>query len=173
MEKGAEHTLKSLNKIAALNEAERFLTYDDIKPYLEKNEEEKKMVGLMDLLIYPSLRKKTLIICLLFFALTYAYIGPIVIVDKLGYSPFKSQVMISAAEILVYPITYCIIDLLPRRKSAQFLMGLASIFTGVLIFIKKPEVCDNCFEGNMEIAMVFCARFCISMYFAIFFLYCT
>lgn len=131
------------------------------------------MIGLLDFFKYPVLRGKTLIVSLLFFALTYAYIGPIIIVDKLGYSPFKSQILISAAEISVYPITYCIIDLLPRKKSGQFLMGLASIFTGILIFVKKPEVCDKCFEGNMEIAMVFCARFCISMYFSIFFLYCT
>lgn len=34
IEKGAERALKALNKIAALNEAQRFLTIADIKPYL-------------------------------------------------------------------------------------------------------------------------------------------
>lgn len=128
---------------------------------------------MLDFFRYPSLRGKTFIVCLLFFALTYAYIGPIVIVDKLGFSPFRSQIIVSAAEIIVYPITFCIIDLLPRRRSATFLMGLASLFTGILIFVRKPLVCDECFEGNLQIVMVFCARFCIAMYFAIFFLYCT
>ena len=41
------------------------------------------------------------------------------------------------------------------------------------MFVQKPSVCNHCFEGNLEIVMIFCSRFCVSMYFTVFFVYIT
>lgn len=127
----------------------------------------------LDLFREPSLRTKTLASSGIFFCLTYLYIGPIVIVDKLGFSPFRSQIIVSSSELIVYPLAFCMISLTPRRKSGYLMLTLSAIFTGILIFAHKPSDCDNCFQGNLEIVMIFCSRFCVSLYFTFFFVYIT
>ena len=110
---------------------------------------------------------------LIFFFITYLYMGPFIIVDKLGLNPFVSQIAMGASELISYPISFYFITKTPRIKSGYVFFGLSAIFTGILIFVTAPEDCNGCFQGIIEIAMVFCSRFCIAYYFSILFLYVT
>lgn len=141
--------------------------------YLQKVQQpqNQQVMTPLSVFLYGSLRTKTLCTAFLFVAFNYIYLGPIVIVDKLGVNPFLSQILVSGSEILAYPIVYYTINATPRRESGQILCALSAAFTGILIFLHKPEKCEHCFAGILELAMIFCSRFCISYYYTIFFIY--
>lgn len=119
LKKGPFETLKAMNRIASINGAQphELLEYEDLQKYISKIEEPKsqKIITPINLFMYGSLRTKTICTSIIFFCITYVYIGPIVIVDKLGIDPFASQIIISASEIIAYPLVYMIIDRTSRK----------------------------------------------------------
>lgn len=54
---------------------------------------DKKMLP-TDLFRYKSLRYKAICLCIMFLLTTYLYYGPIFIVDRLGFNPYLSQVIV-------------------------------------------------------------------------------
>ena len=97
LKKGAAQTISALNRMSSINNSNIEIKYEDIVPFMQKKKDNEKLFTPLDLFIEPVLRNKTLCVSGIFFTLTYLYIGPIVIVDKLGYSPFRSQIIISSS----------------------------------------------------------------------------
>lgn len=143
LKKGGFEALRGLNRIGYINglTPDQFLRYDqDLTSYLEKVQQpqNQQLVTPLSVFLYGSLRMKTICTCVLFAAFNYIYLGPIIIVDKLGVNPFLSQILVSGSELIAYPIVYYTINITPRKESGEILCGLSAIFTGILILFHKP-----------------------------------
>ena len=53
----------------------------------------------------------------------------------------------------------------------MILFLIATVLSGVLIFLTKPQNCDNCATIFIQLALVFVFRFCISMQFTLMLVY--
>ena len=42
----------------------------------------------------------------MFLLITWLYFGPVMIIEELGFNPYVDQIVISASELLAYPIAY-------------------------------------------------------------------
>ena len=99
--------------------------------------------------------------------------GPVFIVDQLGFNPYVSQIVVIMSELIAYPIAYIVVESLPRQKTGIVCFSIAALFNGILVFVEKPDNCDGCFENYLEIFCIFSSRFFVSFYFSLFFLYVT
>jgi len=99
--------------------------------------------------------------------------GPSVIISQLDLNIFTSQIILGATEAIAYPFCFLFIENLPRKKSGYVLVGVPLIIFTILVFVEPPANCSGCFEGILQIVLVFAARFGICAYFSVFFLYIT
>lgn len=75
--------------------------------------------------------------------------------------------------MVAYPLAYHFVEDMPRQKTGVKCFALVTFFLGILIFIEKPEDCEQCIESYIELVCVFIARLITAFYFALFFLYVT
>ena len=53
------------------------------------------------------------------------------------------------------------------------IIGIPMVIFIIVIFLNPSKECNGCFEGVIQLILVFSARMCISAYFAVFYLYIT
>jgi hypothetical protein len=59
------------------------------------------------------------------------------------------------------------VDKIRRKKSLIILFGVATVISGVMIFLVKPQDCENCVILYIQLVLIFIFRFAISMEFAL------
>ena len=138
-----EKAEKALNKIGKINTGEsNLITQEDIERVYQNEEvggdKFQFIITPIHLFKFKSLRTKTICMSLIFFFITYLYMGPFIIVDDLGLNPFLSQIVMGSSELISYPISFYFITRTPRIKSGYIFFGLSAIFTGILIFVTPP-----------------------------------
>ena len=58
-----------------------------------------------------------------------------------------------------------------RKKWGMISLGISSVMTFIVIFLKSPYDCDFCLELKIGLGLICIARFFIAMYFGIMSLY--
>lgn len=129
------------------------------------------MSTFFDVFRYASLRGVTIAQGLVSMATYLMYYGPTLIVSQFGFDIYTSETALNISDIIVYYPSMLIIDKIKRRKLCTILFLIATIVSGVLIFLTKPKDCDNCATIFIQLALVFVFRFCISMQFTIMLVY--
>lgn len=166
-----------MNRIGRINlKKKNVLTEEDIQNVMLESCEEKEFnltITPIDIFRFPSLRMKSVCSCLLFALINWLYFGPVFIVDKLGFNPYISQIIVIMSELTAYPISYLVIERMPRNKSGLICFAIVVFFNGILVFANKTDNCVECFSNYLEIFCIFSSRFFVSFYFSIFFLYVT
>lgn len=110
----------------------------DISKYLskKKNEDNNSSVGLLDLFRTPNLRKKTLNICLAWFANSLAYYGLSLGTGSLKGNPFVLLFLMGLVEFPGYVAIVYLLDKLGRRTPTSSCMiagGLCCIASALMI----------------------------------------
>lgn len=122
----------------------------------------------LDLFRFSSLRIITICCGIAQIATFMMYYGPILIIDEVGFDMYTSNVIYNISDLLTYYPLFLIIGKIKRKKTCLILFGIATIFSGLLLFVEIPSDCDLvCFELILQLIFVFIFRFCISMVFAL------
>lgn len=101
----------------------------------KKNEDSKRNVGLSHLFKTPNLRKKTLNICLAWFANSLAYYGLSLSTGSLKGNPFLILFLMGLVEFPGYVAIVCLLDKLGRRSPTSSCMiagGLCCIASALM-----------------------------------------
>ena len=142
LKKGVKETMRALNRIGKINKKVNFLvSEEDVENVMREtveNEDFNKKITPLDIFRFQSLRTKSICTCLLFLFLTYLYFGPVFIVDQLGFNPYLNQIIVILSELIAYPISYLVIEKMPRLKSGVICFSISVFFNGILIFLEKP-----------------------------------
>jgi len=97
----------------------------------------------------------------------FMYYGPTLIVDQFGYDIYTSTTILNVADLLTYYPLMLIVDKIRRKKALIIQFLVATIISGVMVFLVKPEDCDSCAIVYIQMALIFIFRFAISMEFAL------
>lgn len=95
------------------------------------------------------------------------YYGPILIVGQIGFNIYTSTAILNVADLLTYYPLMLIVNKIRRKKSLIILFGIATVISGIMIFLVKPADCDNCSILYIQLVLIFMFRFSISMEFAL------
>jgi len=126
----------------------------------EKDEDEEEIeAGVMDLFKTPNLRKKTLNICLCWFANSLLYYGLSLSTGKLAGNPFLILFLMAFVELPSYVITVLLMDRTGRRSLMSFFM-----LTGGLCCIIATQL-EQGSTANTTVVMI--GKFLIASSFAI------
>ena len=91
----------------------------------------------MDLFRYPSLKRKTLYLCLMLFCLASLYLGPNAAIESLGGNVFGVQVLLSVPDCIVYLFACRFIHLVERRKTGLISLGTACLCLLVCLLLGR------------------------------------
>ena len=97
------------------------------------------------------------------------YYGPTLIVSQFGFDIYTSTVVLNGADLLTYYPLMLIVDKIRRKKALIIQFLVATVISGIMIFLVKPEDCDSC----IILYVLFIFRFAISMEFALMNVYQT
>lgn len=95
------------------------------------------------------------------------YYGPTLIVTQFGFDVYTSSTILNVSDLLTYYPLMLIVDKIKRRKACMIQFGTATVIAGILIFLTKPEDCENCPIIFVQLGLIFIFRFMISMEFAL------
>jgi hypothetical protein len=96
------------------------------------------MSTFLDVFRYASLRGVTIAQGLVSMATYLMYYGPTLIVSQFGFDIYTSETVLNISDILVYYPLMVMIDKIQRRKSCIILFLIATVLSGILIFLTKP-----------------------------------
>ena len=116
---------------------------------------------------YPSLLLPTITQALVSLSTYLMYYGPTLIVGQIGFDIYTSTVILNVADLLTYYPLMLIVDKIRRKKSLIIMFGVATVISGVMIFLVKPDDCDACTILYIQLVLIFIFRFAISMEFAL------
>lgn len=153
--------VRILNKALKMNgSAIRLDEADYVSTAVTKNQvDDESSAGLIDLVRTPTLRKRTLNVCLCWFANSLVYYGLSLNTGKLNGNPFLILFLMGLVEIPSYIATIYLMDRLGRRSLTSTNMILGSICCIVAVFLAS---------GSAEsTAIVMAGKFLISSSFAI------
>lgn len=119
--------------------------------------------GVMDLFRTPNLRKKTLNVCLCWFANSLVYYGLSLSTGNMKGDPFVLLFIMAIIEIPSYILTVLLMDKLGRR----FLVSFDMILGGICCIVAISLVIGS----SVSIGFVFLGKFLIASSFAIIFNY--
>lgn len=122
---------------------------------------------------YPSLLLPTITQALVSLSTYLMYYGPTLIVGQIGFDIYTSTVILNVADLLTYYPLMLIVDKIRRKKSLIIQFGVATVISGVMIFLVKPDDCDTCTILYIQLVLIFIFRFAISMEFALMNVYQT
>jgi hypothetical protein len=66
------------------------------------------------------------------------YYGPSMIIDKIGFDTYVSNVAINLSELICYVPCYYFIHRMERRKTGFWMFLVAVVSTVGLVFVEKP-----------------------------------
>ena len=101
------------------------------------------------------------------------YYGPTLIVSQFGFDIYISTVVLNVADLLTYYPLMLIVDKIRRKKALIIQFLVATVISGIMIFLVKPEDCDSCVILYVQLVLIFIFRFAISMEFALMNVYQT
>ena len=101
------------------------------------------------------------------------YYGPTLIVSQFGFDIYTSTVVLNVADLLTYYPLMLIVDKIRRKKALIIQFLVATVISGIMIFLVKPEDCDSCVILYVQLVLIFIFRFAISMEFALMNVYQT
>jgi MFS family permease len=101
------------------------------------------------------------------------YYGPTLIVSQFGFDIYTSTVVLNVADLLTYYPLMLIVDKIRRKKALIIQFLVATVISGIMIFLVKPEDCDSCIILYVQLVLIFIFRFAISMEFALMNVYQT
>jgi OCT family organic cation transporter-like MFS transporter 13 len=130
-----------------------------------------KVSTFADIFRYASLRGVTIAQGLVSISTYLIYYGPTLIIGQFGFDIYTSNLVLNTADILTYYPLMLIIDKIRRRRICMLLFFIATVISAALIFLVKPQDCDNCSIIYIQLALVFVFRFCISMEFTVMLVY--
>lgn len=154
--------VRVLNKALKMNGSSIRLDESEyVSTPVSKNREieEEEPAGLMDLVRTPNLRKRTLNVCLCWFANSLVYYGLSLSTGKLNGNPFLILFLMGLVEVPSYIITIYLMDRLGRRSLTSANMILGSTCCIIAVFLAS---------GSTEsTGVVMAGKFLISSSFAI------
>ena len=130
-----------------------------------------KVSTFVDIFSYPSLRGVTIAQGIVSISTYLIYYGPILIIGQFGFDIYTSNLVLNVADILTYYPLMLIIDKIRRRAGCMLLFFIATVVSGILIFLVKPKDCDTCSIIFIQLALIFVFRFCVSMQFTLMLVY--
>ncbi len=87
------------------------------------------------------------------------YYGPLMLIEKYNLNIFVSALVVTASEIVVYPIVYFWVDRMKRKIWAKILFGVGIICAVLLYFIAGS---NEGFMKFIQMSLIFVFRFAIS-----------
>lgn len=130
-----------------------------------------KVSTFADVFRYASLRGVTIAQGLVSIATYLIYYGPTLIIGQFGFDIYTSNLVLNTADILTYYPLMLMIDKIRRRRTCMLLFFIATVLSAALIFLEKPQDCDNCSIIYIQLALVFVFRSCIAMEFTVMLVY--
>lgn len=127
----------------------------------------------LHLFIYPSIRKISIFVCLISFVIYALYYGPLMLIGNLGLNIYINAIVVVCSEIVIYPFFYFQIDKMARRKVGVLLFALCTVSSLVLVFYEPSCEEGICTAVILRLGLIFIFRFCISLEFALFLVYCN
>ena len=127
----------------------------------------------IDVFKYPSLRLATFTQAIVSLSTYLMYYGPTLIVSQFGFDIYTSTVVLNVADLLTYYPLMLIVDKIRRKKALIIQFLVATVISGIMIFLVKPEDCDSCIILYVQLVLIFIFRFAISMEFALMNVYQT
>ena len=121
---------------------------------LQLQKHKKKVYTALDLVIYPSQRKHSLILCLVSFSIYLTYYGLIFSLESIGNNVYISALVQTTAELIAYLCINLTIRFLKRRYALPICLlfqSLACLLT--LVFHENTPI--------LLLAMI--SRFCVAM----------
>jgi hypothetical protein len=98
----------------------------------------------LDVFRFDSLRATTIAQGIISMATYVVYYGPSLIIAQIGFNIYISETVLNVADILTYYPLMLMVDKIKRKKTCIILFSIATFISGLLIFITKPDNCDNC-----------------------------
>ncbi|XP_042903942.1 carcinine transporter [Parasteatoda tepidariorum] len=114
-----------LPRLKAINDSNKTSTSDSTNP------------SLLDLLKYPQLRKKLLVITLNWTAIAVAYFGLTLNATNLGKNDFLNFFLLAAVELPAFPLAYLLMEKIGRRWSNTLFVFLTGVACLVPSFLTK------------------------------------
>ena len=66
------------------------------------------------------------------------YYGPTLIVGQIGFDIYTTTVILNVSDLLTYYPLMIKVDKIRRKKSLIIQFGVATVISGVMIFLVKP-----------------------------------
>ena len=129
---------------------------------LQESENPPKKYSTIDLCKYPSLRKTTIPLGIVFLFFGFLYYGPSAIIDKFSFNLFIAQLLLSCSDCIAYPTASIFIKNIKRRKfsvigysvvGASFLIGFVANTQGEGTFIDVIRMI-SLFSGKFFLCLV-------------------
>ena len=100
-----------------------------------KNKHKHKIFSPIDLFRYSSIRFISVAVCSLSIFIYILYYGPLMLISKLSFSPYVNAFVVNISELVTYPISYFLIERIPRQKIGYILYAISGAASFSLIFI--------------------------------------
>ncbi len=144
-----------------------------------KSKNSSKKVTITDVFTFPSLRTKTIALCVLAFAGNFFDCFPLFYIDRLKMNIFISMIGVSTVEFVTAPISVLIIESTSRKKfinSVFLTIGLAMI---ILFSIEEERRLNGYIEDEgglqftdyLELGLLILAKYAIAFFYAMIYLY--
>lgn len=121
-------------------------------------------------------------VCILSLSIYLLYYGPLILISKLSTNLYISALIVTISEVITFPFTYFYIHKMKRITLGKFMYGISGFSAFVLVFL-IPNICEkngnDCENKNsnilsyLELFFVFVFRFCSSLQFSVFLVYCN
>jgi len=167
LEKKNKQALKTVSKIASFN---KIILADDLEIYVKKQptKGDGGMYSFHDLFLTPNIRKRTLLLCYIWFVCSISYYGLSLSIGGLAGDRHLNLFITAMLELFALSLTILTLKYLPRRIP----LVCYFIFGGIVCII-AGAIKSSSLDNKKEIAAVLAigGRFFISAAFATCFLY--
>jgi MFS family permease len=103
--------------------------------------------------------------------LSSLYIGPNSGIDKFEIDIFVLQIILSVSDIIAYPIACFFIATAKRKQIGLKCFLISGVCNFIAGLITSSPGCTTCVNDIAKLVLIFSARYCVSYYYGVLFIY--
>lgn len=87
------------------------------------------------------------------------YLAYSTMIDVIGFNPTTNQMLITSVEFVAFPLLIVLSNNVPRRSSALILFSISAVICLILLVLKVPSNCNNCYQVYLQMILLLITRF--------------